>query len=122
MNTLGDVLEHVVRDTPGAVGAILMGFDGIAVVQHVAPGREDFDLETLAMEFSYRFAEMRKAATSLDLGEVADLSVRTDRGAVVCRALSADYFVAIVMDDARHLGKGRYLLRSAASSLQTELA
>jgi predicted regulator of Ras-like GTPase activity (Roadblock/LC7/MglB family) len=117
---LGDQLKRIVESTPGAAGAILMGFDGIAVMQHVAP-TADIDLESTAMEFSFRFLELRRAAASLDMGEVLDITVRGERQSFVCRALSDEYFVAVLLTDAAFLGKGRFLLRTAAADLLADL-
>ncbi len=119
---LGEQLKKIVECTPGAAGAILMGFDGIAVMQHLAPGAEGVvDLESTAMEFSFRFMELRRAAASLDMGEVQDVTVRGERQSFVCRALSEDYFVGVLLTDPSFLGKGRFLLRSSAAELLADL-
>lgn len=119
---LGDQLKKIVENTPGAAGAILMGFDGIAIVQHVAEAAEGaVDLESTAMEFSFRFMELRRAAASLDMGEVQDVTVRGARQSFVCRALSDEYFVGVLLTDPSFLGKGRFLLRTAAPGLLADL-
>jgi predicted regulator of Ras-like GTPase activity (Roadblock/LC7/MglB family) len=114
-------LESIVSSTPGAAGAILMGFDGIAVVQYLAPEHESLDLESTAMELSFRFMELRKAAEALDLGDVRDITLKTDTQAVLCRVLSEEYFVAVVLTETGHFGKGRWMLRSKAEELGAEL-
>lgn len=119
---LGDQLKRIVESTPGAAGAILMGFDGIAVMQHVAPDAEGvIDLESTAMEFSFRFMELRRAAASLEMGEVQDVTVRGANQSFICRALSDDYFVGVLLTDPSFLGKGRFLLRTSAPELLGEL-
>ncbi len=118
---LNESLEKIVENTPGAAGAILMGFDGIAVMQHLAPGCEDVDIESAAMEFSFRFVELRQAAQSLDMGEVSDITIKAENQAVLCRVLSEEYFVAILLTDPGHLGKGRWMLRATSGELEAEL-
>lgn len=118
---LVDTLQKIVKNTPGAAGAILMGFDGIAVMQYLAPGCEDVDIESAAMEFSFRFIELRKAAQSLDMGDVTDITVKAERLAMLCRVVSDDYFVAVLLTDSAHLGKGRFNLRARAAELRSEL-
>ncbi|MCH9686316.1 MAG: roadblock/LC7 domain-containing protein [Deltaproteobacteria bacterium] len=118
---LADSLRKIVEDTPGATGAILMGFDGIAVMQHLAKGHEKTDIESLAMEFSFRFIELRKAALSLEMGEINDITIKAEAGSVLCRVLSEEYFVAVVLHDSAHFGKGRWMLRSCADELIAEL-
>ncbi len=118
---LNESLEKIVENTPGSAGAILMGFDGIAVMQHIAPGHEDVDIESTAMEFSFRFVELRQAAQSLGMGEVSDITIKAENRAVLCRVLSEEYFVAIVLEEPGHFGKGRWMLRSTSGELQAEL-
>jgi len=118
---LFDSLRKIVEETPGATGAILMGFDGIAVMQALAKGHETADIELTATEFSFRFLELRKAAESLDMGEISDITIKAAGGTVLCRVLTEEYFVAVVLHDSAHFGKGRWLLRSTAPELQAEL-
>jgi len=116
-----EILEEIVKNTPGAKGAILMGFDGIAVMQHVAEGAEDTDIESMAMEFSFRITELREAAQSLEMGGLKDIMLRAENGTALIRVLSDEYFVAVFLGDTGHLGKGRWILRSNAASLADEL-
>lgn len=118
---LADTLRKIVEKTPGAAGAILMGFDGIAVMEHMAEGCEDIDIESAAMEFSFRFIELRKAAQALNMGEVSDITIKATEQAVLCRVLSEEYFVAVLLTDLGHLGKGRWTLRSSVDELMSEL-
>ena len=117
-----ETLQKIVENTPGAKSAILMGFDGIAVDMYTDPSIEDPDMESMAMEFSFRFIELRKAAQSLEMGEVSDIAVKADHGTVLVRVLNDDYFVAALLGSAGHFGKGRWMLRSTSSNLVAELS
>lgn len=115
-------LEKIVQGTPGAIGAVLMGMDGIAVEQYVDPEASDGgDIESVAMEFSFRFIELRAAAESLEMGSLSDISLKADHGTMLVRFVAEEYFVAVLLRDAGHFGKGRYLLRNATSKLAAEL-
>lgn len=118
---LFDTLRKIVEETPGSTGAILMGFDGIAVMQHLAEGQEQVDIESMVMEFSFRFIELRKAAESLEMGEISDITIKAEAGTILCRVLSDEYFVAVVLHDSAYFGKGRWMLRSTANELVSEL-
>lgn len=118
---LADLLQTIVENSPGAKGAILMGFDGIAVMQHVAAGYEDTDIESLAMEYSFRFIDLRKAAEALDMGDMTDITIKAERGTVIVRVLSEEYFVALLLGQAGHFGKSRWMLRSNAQALSSQL-
>lgn len=118
---LSDTLKKIVENTPGAAGAILMGFDGIAVMQHHAEGMEEIDIESATMEFSFRFIELRNAAKALEMGPVSDITVKAEKMTILCRVLSDEYFVATVLTDPAHFGKGRWMLRSTSPELESEL-
>jgi predicted regulator of Ras-like GTPase activity (Roadblock/LC7/MglB family) len=115
-----DTLQKIVDNTPGASAAILMGFDGIAVETFVAEDADD-DIESIAMEFSFRFVELKTAAESLEMGDISDITVKAEYGTMLVRCLTDEYFVAVLLRDARHFGKGRWMLRSTASDLSSEL-
>ena len=118
-----EILQTIVEGTPGAKGAILMGFDGIAVMQWLKPEFvEEIDLESMAMEFSFRFMELRDAATSLEMGNISDITLKAEFGTVLVRVLSEEYFVIVLLENAAHMGKGRWMLRSQAQALHNEVA
>lgn len=115
-------LKSIVEETPGAAGAVLMGFDGIAVEQYTkAQDSQRYDIEPVAMELSLRFIELRKAAESLDLGRVHDITLKAERGTVLVRVLSEEYFVAVILKDSAHFGRGRWQLRRNSEKLRIEL-
>lgn len=119
------MLEHlqaIVEGTPGAQGAVLMGFDGISVQTFMKEGNQGrYDIEPVAMELSLRFIELRNASLSLDLGPIHDITLKAEHGTVLCRVLSEEYFVAVILRDSAHFGKGRWKLRRGAELLRAEL-
>ncbi len=115
-----ETLQKIVDNAPGAKAAILMGFDGITVESALAPEVDD-DIESMAMEFSFRFLELRAAAESLEMGALSDITIKAEYGTLLVRCLNDEYFVAVLLGDARSFGKGRWLLRSAAAFLASEL-
>lgn len=117
---MNEVLQSIVEQTPGARAVILMGFDGITVDQYADPDAS-VEIEALAMEFSFRIAELRAAAQSLDLGDLLDLTLRAERGTLLIRCLDREYFLALFLEDPRHFGKGRWLLRTKGMSLRDQL-
>jgi len=118
---LSETLQKLVEETPGALGSILMGFDGIAVMQHLSPSAQAEDIESCAMEFSFRFIELRKAAEALEMGTIADITIKAEERTLLCRVLSDEFFVALLLEDSAGFGKGRWMLRSSASELAAEL-
>lgn len=114
-----DYLKRMVAETEGGVAGLLMGFDGIAVAQTLAPDAQ-VDILTVGMEFSFILTQVRKAAEILELGNVEEITIRADKMTILMRVLNPQYFVALALRPAGNLGKGRYLLRVVAPKLQAE--
>ena len=110
-----DTLKSIVEKIPGAKGAVLMGFDGIAVEQFEGEGGGN--IETIATEFSFRFIDLVKAARSLELGALTDITIKAEHGTLLVRCLSEEFFAIVLLDEAGNFGKGRWVLRSSTPDL-----
>ena len=74
------------------------------------------------MEFSFILTQVRKAGESLQVGNLEELTIKAQRLVLVCRMLSPQYFVAIVMTAEANFGKARFLARMQAPGLTLQLA
>jgi predicted regulator of Ras-like GTPase activity (Roadblock/LC7/MglB family) len=115
-----ETLKKVVDNIEGGIAAVVMGLDGIAVESYVKLD-DRVDVNTVAMEFSFILGQVRKAGDSLAVGSLEELSVKAQRLLLVCRMLSPQYFVAIVMAPEGNFGKARYLARLAQPALVAQL-
>jgi predicted regulator of Ras-like GTPase activity (Roadblock/LC7/MglB family) len=113
-------LKKVVDNIDGGIAAVVMGLDGIPVDQYVRQN-DKLDVNTVGMEFSFILAQVRKAGESLQVGNLEELSVKAQRLVLVCRMLSPQYFVAIVMAPEGNFGKARFLARMAGPQLTAQL-
>ena len=115
-----DQLRKVVDNVEGGIAAVVMGLDGIPVESYVRQS-DKVDVTTVAMEFSFILTQIRKAGDSLQVGGLEELAVKAQRLVLVCRMLSPQYFVAIVMAPEGNFGKARYLARLAGPALSAAL-
>ena len=115
-----ETLKKVVDNIEGGIAAVVMGLDGIAVDSYIKLD-DRVDVNTVAMEFSFILGQVRKAGDSLAVGSLEELSVKAQRLLLVCRMLSPQYFIAIVMAPEGNFGKARYLARLAQPALVAEL-
>jgi predicted regulator of Ras-like GTPase activity (Roadblock/LC7/MglB family) len=111
-----EILQRIVEETAGGVGAVLMGYDGIAIEQFFVPD-QDVDLQMVVVEYSNVLKEIRKTAEILSLGDMEEISIRTTRYILVIRMLSREYFVALIIDREGNFGKGRYLMTRESENL-----
>lgn len=111
-----EILQKIVEETGGGIGAVLMGYDGIAIDQFFSP-EHDVDVQMVVIEYSNVLKEIRKTAEILSLGEMEEISIRTDRFIIVIRVLNSEYFVALIINRDGNFGKGRYLMTRESYNL-----
>jgi predicted regulator of Ras-like GTPase activity (Roadblock/LC7/MglB family) len=115
-------LEAVVNQVDGAVACGVMGFDGISVDTHQAPGiADDLELNIAWVEFGNLVGQLQKSAEGLKTGALAEVSVNTDKVLTVMRVLSPEYFIVLALKPEGNYGKGRYALRLAAPKVKADL-
>ncbi len=114
------ILQKIVEETAGGVGAVLMGYDGIAIDQYFKP-REGVDLQMIAVEYANLLKDIRRTAEILEAGAMEEVSIRTERFFVTIRTLTDEYFVALTVERDGNPGKGRYLLLREAERLRESL-
>lgn len=114
------ILENIVNSCSGGVGAVLMGYDGIAIDQYVVDD-VSLDLNLVAIEYSNVTKEIRKAAEVLETGDLQEVAIKTQQFFVIIYALNEEYFVALTIKRDGNYGQGRYLLMRDAGRLKEAL-
>jgi predicted regulator of Ras-like GTPase activity (Roadblock/LC7/MglB family) len=117
------VLHDIVASCPGALGAALMGSDGLPIAQCMADGAEELEdsVGVMGVEFGRVLEETRKASDAVEGGALEEMAVRMGRYQVALRALDAETYLVLVLAAEGNVGKGRYLLRRHAAALREEL-
>ena len=116
-DTIQKTIDRI--DGIGGAAGILMGFDGIAVDSYVRPGSAD--VSTIAAELTHIVAEIRRTMGGAGNGVLAEMTVRTDKLAVLIQLVTKDYFLVLGVPADGKLGKVRYLLRLLAPQIRAEL-
>src|SRR4051812_14028620 len=106
-----ELLDRVLKETPGAVGVTLMGFDGIAIDSRSVDDPGDVSLQSAFIELGQVASQLKGVAESLNAGDVREVSVQTGLLTTVLRPLTPEYFIALSLRPDGNLGKGRYLMR-----------
>ncbi|NIQ93983.1 MAG: roadblock/LC7 domain-containing protein [Desulfuromonadales bacterium] len=116
-----DILQGIVEQSGGGIGISLMGYDGIAIEQHLSD-YDEVDLQLLAVEYANVLKEVKRAVEVLNTGFMEEVTVKTGRFLVVVRALNDEYFVVLTLTRDGNIGKARYLLMREAPKLREALA
>ena len=115
-----EALQTMVEETRGGAGAVLMGYDGIAIDQFFKPV-EDMDLQLVAVEYANILKEIKKTADILESGRMEEVTIKTDRFLVLIRILNDEYFVALTLERDGNFGKARYLMMRESPALRAAL-
>lgn len=114
-----EMLERILRETPGAMAVTLMGYDGIEIAS-----REHGDAGSHALavlELGTIATQLQRVAQSLGSEGVTEFSVQMGDATTLLRPLTEDYFLALSLHAGGNAGKGRYLLRVVGAQLRDEL-
>jgi predicted regulator of Ras-like GTPase activity (Roadblock/LC7/MglB family) len=113
-------LRDIVDKTEGGVAGLIMDSEGIAVDSYTR-GDSPFDITTVGIEFGVVLGSIKRAAESLEAGTTSEVAIGTDKMITIIRTLGESYFLAVALRPDGNLGKGRYLMRTAAPKLLAEL-
>ena len=106
-------------DPNGGAAGVLMGFDGIPVDSYARGGSPD--VPTIGAELAHLLAQIRRSLGAIGIGALGDLTLRTDRLAVLIEILSDGYFLALGLPADANLGKARYLLRKLGPEVRAQM-
>lgn len=114
-----DRLRNICGKIQGAVAATLVDHDGITVETHAQNG--EIDLEALAAELLAQSNTIARDHRELDLGELQQLSVTTDRYTVLLSSLTGSYSLLLVLNQQGSYGRARFELRRALLQFESDL-
>lgn len=104
-------LSEIRGRVAGARALSLVGRDGILVES--VPEHPDIDLETLAAELITQVKAVSENHRELDVGDVEQVAVFTDRYTILMGALNSEYYLLLVLGETANYGRARFELRRA---------
>lgn len=116
-----ELLDRVLKETPGAVGVTLMGFDGIAIENRSVDDPGAVSLQSAFIELGAIAQQLKGVAAGLNASDVREVSVQTGELTTVLRPITGEYFLALSLKPDGNLGKGRYLMRVVGPQIAREL-
>ena len=119
------ILQEIVEQCGGGIGAALMGTDGIPIdefVSEVVPeGPLSEDIGTAAVEFNRILEEIHKASDALAGGAMSETVIVLRHFSLAFRPVDDDTYLVVVVRPDGNLGKARYLMRNSLSAVRDEL-
>lgn len=119
------ILQEIVDGCDGAIGAALMGADGIPIQQvlssHGPGGMASDEIANAGVEFGRILDETQKVSDALAGGGLSESIVVLARFTLVFRIVDNETFLVVVLAPDGNFGKARYLIRRSMLSLLEEL-
>jgi predicted regulator of Ras-like GTPase activity (Roadblock/LC7/MglB family) len=116
--SFSEVLKEVVDSTEGALGAVIVGLDGIPVEEYAVG--DGIDLQAMTVEYSALLKEIERGSQAAQLGTTREVTVTADKAMIMLRRLNEEYFFVLISRPDGNFGKGRFLLRMSVPKLLQE--
>jgi len=116
-----ETLKAIVTSTSGAVGALIMGLDGISVARAEGPNAT-IDLDGIAAEHTALLRKAMRNTEGVTLGALRELVVAAERYAFLIKPITPEYFLVLVLEAPGGLGRARFELRKAQLALEEEFS
>lgn len=115
-----DHLSRISGRIDGALALSLVARDGIPV-ESVSSDPE-IDLEALAAEMVAQARAISDNHRELEVGDVQQLSVTTERVTLMVSSVTPDYYLLLVLGPEGNYGRARFELRRARLLLEDDLS
>ncbi|HEX9020511.1 MAG TPA: roadblock/LC7 domain-containing protein [Nitrospirota bacterium] len=116
--SFSDILKEVVNGTEGALGALVVGLDGIPVEEYSVS--DEMDIQSMTVEYAALLKEIEKGSQTAQLGSTKEVTVIAEKAMIMLRRLNDEYFFVLIIKPEGNFGKGRFLLRMSAPRLLRE--
>jgi predicted regulator of Ras-like GTPase activity (Roadblock/LC7/MglB family) len=113
-------LQKMIDGVGGALGAALMGADGIPVAE-VGAGEGNELVGGAGVEFGRILDEVRKGADALGAGRLDELVITLARCTLVFRSVDDELFLVVALAPDGNLGKARFQVRRHLLDLREQL-
>ncbi|MEW6731994.1 MAG: roadblock/LC7 domain-containing protein [Acidobacteriota bacterium] len=118
-----DLLKQIVTRVDGAIGALIMGLDGIAIEQQIIdPERYDSRLSMIAAAYATLLRNSMRTSSDVGVGQLQEMSVVSGNMTLVIKLINPEYFLLIALGPNGNMGRARFELRKAQLLLEEEFA
>jgi predicted regulator of Ras-like GTPase activity (Roadblock/LC7/MglB family) len=116
--TFNEILQEIVDQCGGGIGAALMGNDGIPIEEYGSD--TSVEVGTAGVEFGRILMDIRKASDALAGGQVDETIIRMARFTLIFQPVDDENFLVLALTPDGNLGKARYLIRRHMLAVRQE--
>ena len=121
-------LSQMLEKIPGALGATILGHDGLPVACYSSQGRRtdqeigDELWEAASIDLLRTVVDIQKATGRLQAGGLNQVSIQMEAFTLLMKPLGHDYILVLALENQAWAGKGRYIMRMVGAEMRQELA
>src|SRR5437667_2061999 len=105
----GEVLKQVMEKVDGAIGALIMGLDGIAIEQQIIdPERYDSRLSMIAAAYATLLRNSMRTSSDVGVGQLQEMSVISGNMILVIKLINPEYFLLVALESNGNVGRARF--------------
>jgi predicted regulator of Ras-like GTPase activity (Roadblock/LC7/MglB family) len=113
------ILKALMDSVPRAIGAILVDWEGEAVMEHCHC--DPYDLRFIAAHKGIILARLREMQCAAQVGEVEDVVVTSSIGHLIIGTIDKDYSLVMNVERTTPVALALYHFRRAVSELKKEI-
>ncbi len=112
------LLKRLLEDIPGALGAIIIDWEGEAV-DHVAR-MADYDIKVFGAHNGVILNLLRSAMEQIDCGTLEEVLIRTGENKTLIAPLTVDYFLVLTLGPQSLATRAAFRMRRCVAELRPE--
>ena len=111
-------LNELVSSVDGAIGAGLVGLDGLVIDQ--SSSKSEFDINVAGAEYATIVKNARKASEGFGAGKTSEILISTEKATIVLMMVGSEYFCALAIGLDGNIGRGRLELKKIIPKIEKE--
>ncbi len=115
-----NLLQEMLDQLPGAVGAIIADWEGEAVDQ--VSRLDDFDIKVLGAHKGIVLSRLREALQRLDGGDLEEVLIHFEQGKTLITPINEDYFLVLSVEPQVMIGKAAFVMRRCVEQLRLDIS
>jgi predicted regulator of Ras-like GTPase activity (Roadblock/LC7/MglB family) len=120
VNSFVDILQRIVERVPGATGAIFADWEGEPVGEF-ARDLPALEIQIFGAQWGVVWTELQRSLERARLGSAHELIIDGERGCVIVRQVTPEYYVVLALRRDGHLAKAIDELQRGAAALRAEM-
>ena len=112
------LLHRLLEDIPGALGAIIVDWEGEAVDQ--VARTSEYDIKVLGAHSGIILSQLREALLRTEGGDLDGVVIRTDQNKILISPLTEDYLLLLQLGPQAIAARATYRMGRCVDELRSE--